>query len=271
MSPELWTLPAELAEVDCLLDHPALLEPLLDQLDPVRERPSVPAAPELRLIYLKEHCQLADRALIQEVSARSFIEDLARIAEAQSRATARLMDTAKERRDAMRKELQAQIDRVKQVLADLRTVIQSRAAIVGERIRERVVSLADRDARPIKKGNLGQSTQFGCQVQIIEAESSFVTDYTVERGNPSDVEALGPALDCHIAPVGRPPALRPRIGAIAALRTNGTTGLPPTQDTDGGDSETREEIRATPAPRTPARLSPRPTLARGRAEVRLVG
>lgn len=90
----------------------------------------------------------------------------------------------------------------------LTTVIaQSRAATAGERIPDRVVSLADPDARSIKKGKLGQPVQCGDQVQVWEADDGFVTGYTVEPGNPGEVEALIPALDQHRAQFGRDPAI----------------------------------------------------------------
>ncbi len=68
MLAEVWTLPAELAAVDQLLSDPTIVAPLLTKLEPVRGRPSVPAAQVLRLLYLKDRYQLSDRDLIQEVS-----------------------------------------------------------------------------------------------------------------------------------------------------------------------------------------------------------
>jgi IS5 family transposase len=41
---------------------------------------------------------------------------------------------------------------------------QSRAATAGERILDRMVSLADPETRPIKKGKLGKPVQFGYKV-----------------------------------------------------------------------------------------------------------
>ncbi len=68
MPPEVWTLPAELAAVDRLLEDPAIIAPLLARLDPVQGWPSVLAAQGLRLFYLKDRYQLADRVLIREVA-----------------------------------------------------------------------------------------------------------------------------------------------------------------------------------------------------------
>ena len=334
MPPEVWTLPAELATVDRLLADPAILAPLVNKLDPVRGRPSVPAAQVLRLFYLKDRYQLSDRDLIREVSdsfhwrkfchfgvadalphpttltywrrrlgpdgilainravtarlradkvirgrrfrmdstvteadihhptdaglladairrarqlhavikegptpirdrarsvkrrsleigkvlkrrtgeavaeVRRITEELARIGLAQGRAVAQLLDAAKEQIAVVDQAGAHRIARVDDALQDLKTVIrQSRATTAGERILDRMVSVADPDARPIKKGKLGKPVQFGYKVHIMEAESGFVTDYSVHTGNPPNAEALGPALDCHRAQFGRDPAI----------------------------------------------------------------
>ncbi|MCY0878872.1 MAG: transposase, partial [Firmicutes bacterium] len=100
------------------------------------------------------------------------------------------------------------VHQVAHAVTERRTVIdQSRRATAGERIPERVVSLVDLDARPIKKGKLGKPIQFGYTIQIVEAEHGFVTDDTVERGHPPDTEALLSALDRHRTQCGRDPTL----------------------------------------------------------------
>jgi IS5 family transposase len=336
MPPEVWTLPAELATVDRLLSDPDIVGPLLGKLDPVRGRPSVPAAQILRLFYLKERYQLSDRDLVQETSdsfhwrqfchfgvadalphpstltywrrrlgpegmlainravtarlradkvvrgrrfrmdstvteadihhptdaglladairrvtrrarrlrasmtaasvpirdrarsvkhrileigkvlkrrtgeavaeVRRITEELARIGAVQGRAVAQLVDVAKAQIAVLDQAAAHRVAQVEEALQDLQTVIrQSRAATAGERIPDRMVSVADPDARPIKKGKLGKPVQFGYKVQIMEAENGFVTDYSVSTGNPPDADALGPALDRHRAQFGRDP------------------------------------------------------------------
>jgi IS5 family transposase len=84
---------------------------------------------------------------------RQITEALARIGVAQRRAAARLADAAKRHGAAVQRTVAAQIQRVEQAREALATVIrQSRAASAGQRIADRVVSLADPDARPIKQG-----------------------------------------------------------------------------------------------------------------------
>jgi transposase, IS5 family len=53
-----------------------------------------------------------------------------------------------------------------------RVADQIRMPARGERISDRLVSLADRDARPIRKGKLGTPTEFGYVTQLAEITSN---------------------------------------------------------------------------------------------------
>jgi len=96
---------------------------------------------------------------------RRITEALARTGEAQGRAIAQLVDSAKQQVTVLAQARARRVAQVEHALQDLQTVIrQSRAATDGERIADRVVSLATPDARPIKKGKLGQPVQCGYKV-----------------------------------------------------------------------------------------------------------
>src|SRR5919197_5610574 len=58
-------------------------------------------------------------------------------------------------------------------LADRRSKVaeQIRKRVAGEKITDRLVSLADPDARPIRKGKLGKPTEFGYVSQLAEVTS----------------------------------------------------------------------------------------------------
>jgi IS5 family transposase len=72
-------------------------------------------------------------------------------------------------------------------------------------IPDRVVSLADPDARPIRKGKPGRPTEFGYTVLLAEDERGFIADHQVQQGNPPDAPQLVPAVGRVIAVTGRPP------------------------------------------------------------------
>lgn len=80
-----------------------------------------------------------------------------------------------------------------------RLVDQAKQVVSGNRIvPDRMVSFFDPQARPIKKGKLSKTTEFGYKVRIDETENGFVTGYEVYQGNPSDDELLIPAVKHHI-------------------------------------------------------------------------
>lgn len=85
-------------------------------------------------------------------------------------------------------------------------VAQAREVVSGNRIiPDRIVSFFDPDARPIKKGKLGKTAEFGYKLRIDETESGLVTGYDLYQGNPSDDELLLPAVQQHMERFGSAP------------------------------------------------------------------
>ena len=86
----------------------------------------------------------------------------------------------------------------------------------GERITERLVSLSDPDARPIRKGKLGKPTEFGYVCQLAELTPStrpgargFILPPASAEGNPGENELL-PKTVAELTALG----LRPREVAL---------------------------------------------------------
>ena len=69
----------------------------------------------------------------------------------------------------------------------------------------RVVSLHDRDARPIAKGRLGKPVEFGYKGQIVDNDDGIVVDHDLQAGNPADAPQLAPAIQRVKARAGRAP------------------------------------------------------------------
>jgi len=82
---------------------------------------------------------------------------------------------------------------------------RSRLAGVMPDAAGRVVSLHDRDARPIVRGRLGRPVEFGYKAQVCDNDDGVIVDYTVEQGNPADAPQLAPALARITRRAGRPP------------------------------------------------------------------
>jgi transposase, IS5 family len=140
------------------------------------------------------------------VLARSVAE--ARALAAQARAAARGRGARVKLRAARRPGELA--DRCQRVA----TQIQQRSR--GERIPDRLVSLADSDARPIRKGKLGTPNQFGYVVQVAEVTANtrrgargYLLPAVSAPGNPGENQLL----DQTVAELDRL-GLRPREVAL---------------------------------------------------------
>jgi transposase, IS5 family len=111
------------------------------------------------------------------------------------------------------KELQETVEVTERLLA------QTAQRLAGNRvISDRVVSLADPDARPIRKGKPRSPTEFGDKLLLAEDERGFVADHRLEQGNPPDAPQLVPAVQAVAAVTGRVP------GTVAGDRGFGTAG-----------------------------------------------
>jgi IS5 family transposase len=98
-----------------------------------------------------------------------------------------------------------------------RLLAQTDQRLAGNRvIADRLVSLADPDARPIRKGKPRHPTQFGYTLLLAEDERGFICDHQLQQGNPPDAPQLIPAVERVIAVTGRPP------GTVTADRGFGT-------------------------------------------------
>jgi transposase, IS5 family len=76
-----------------------------------------------------------------------------------------------------------------------RLLAQTDQRLAGNRvIADRLVSLSDPDARPIRKGKPGRPTEFGYTLLVAEDERGFVADHQLQQGNPPDAPQLVPAV-----------------------------------------------------------------------------
>jgi transposase, IS5 family len=87
-----------------------------------------------------------------------------------------------------------------------RLLAQTDQRLSGNRvIPDRLVSLSDPDARPIRKGKPGQPTEFGYTLLMAEDERGFIADHQLQQGNPADAPQLVPSVRRVVAITGRPP------------------------------------------------------------------
>jgi IS5 family transposase len=90
--------------------------------------------------------------------------------------------------------LVADIEQTAELLEQI--IAQTRTRLLGEVPdgSKRIVSLHDKDARPIAKGRLGKPVEFGYKAQITDNSDGIVLDLAVYKGNPPDAGLLVPAI-----------------------------------------------------------------------------
>jgi transposase, IS5 family len=85
-----------------------------------------------------------------------------------------------------------------------RLLWQADQRLSGNRvIPDRLVSLSDPDARPIRKGKPRSPTEFGSTLLVAEDERGFVADHQLAQGNPPDAPQLVPAVQRVTGVTGR--------------------------------------------------------------------
>jgi hypothetical protein len=83
---------------------------------------------------------------------------------------------------------------------------QAHAHILGmTSIPDRIVSVFDREARPIRRGKLNVQTEFGYKALFTETEDRVITHYEVHGRSPDDSGLLAAALKGHTQTVLRIP------------------------------------------------------------------
>jgi IS5 family transposase len=73
-------------------------------------------------------------------------------------------------------------------------------------IPERIVSLYDPEARPIRKGKLKRPNEFGRTLQLVQDSSGVILDHELLHGNPSDKTQLLPLVKKFKKRFGRAPS-----------------------------------------------------------------
>ena len=111
-----------------------------------------------------------------------------------------------------------QVERLGQELdgwldSTVKVIEQTKRVLAGQvHLKERVVSIFDSKARPIRKGKIRADTEFGRKVLIGETDRGIITAYDVLEGNPSDTDLLKRAVRGHRR------LFRGRLKAVAADR-----------------------------------------------------
>ena len=88
--------------------------------------------------------------------------------------------------------LRRQLQLTAQVMAQARTRLQGTTTIP-----DRLVSVFDPEARPIRRGKLSMKTEFGYKALLTETEDRVITHYEVHMRNPEDGGLLPTALEGH--------------------------------------------------------------------------
>jgi IS5 family transposase len=159
------------------------------------------------------------------VEVRRINRDLAKIAERAVRQAERVVANARRKLAASERpsgRVRAEIDRLERLAERTAKIAEQCVQRIDGTTPDgatRVVSLHDRDARPIVKGRLGRPVEFGYKAQIVDNEDGIIVDHNIELGNPVDAPMLVPAIERVTRLTGRAPR------AVTADRGYGDRGV----------------------------------------------
>lgn len=170
---------------------------------------------KLRSAQGKDEAQQAVRRITGELAelARAAARDAAAVVRNGKRALPKATGHVKGQLRRALDELSSTLELIDKLLA------QTRVRLAGDTpdSARRVVSLNDPDARPIRKGRLGEPVEFGYKAQVADNADGVILDHTVEQGAPPDGPQLAPA----VARIARRTGRAPR--AVTADRGYGDT------------------------------------------------
>ena len=149
-----------------------------------------------------EKAQAQVNRLTAEVASRTqqTLREAERMAQAVWRRIQKLGPAVGSRYAALLRDLVVYGDRVRRVLAQTRLRLQG-----VHRIPNRLVSLFDPDARPIRRGKLAKPVEFGYKLGLTETQEGFITRRRLRVGNFSDEFWLVDLVAGHIAVIGTKP------------------------------------------------------------------
>jgi IS5 family transposase len=117
-------------------------------------------------------------------------------------------DTVKQCQKAIRQSSKDALENFEQDLRIAEEILaQTEQKLKGaSSIPERIVSLYDPEARPIRKGKLKKPNEFGRTLQIVQDSSGVILDHELHHGNPSDKTQLLPLVKKFKKRFGRAPS-----------------------------------------------------------------
>src|SRR5487761_199944 len=118
--------------------------------------------------------------------------ELASLTQKVIRQAKRVLGNARRRGKKVSKKAAAAMSRLATDLERSERVVgQSKRRAAGETtIPDRVISLCDVDARPIRRGKLRNPTEFGYKLAVGDSPEGFVVPHEVHLGNPHDTHTL---------------------------------------------------------------------------------